>query len=119
MLGLRAVDFGELIVSAAFGLLFVTAIAAFYFLSDPTMRRVALYLIGMIVILAGFGVLMDMVEIIVTHRGVNRVLVIIEEAGEMLVMSVITWFAFRLNFYDDRIPPSLLPINNAAVHKKD
>jgi hypothetical protein len=107
-LSLRAVDFGELLVSAMFGLLIVISIALFYILSDPTMRRVALYLIGMIVILAGFGVLLDMVEIIVTHPGISRVLVLIEEAGEMLVMSVITWFAFRLNFNNDQIPLSLL-----------
>lgn len=97
-LGLRAVDFGELLVSAVFGLLFVSSIALGYFLSDPTMRSVALYLIGMIVILAGFGVVMDMVEILITHAGIGRMVVILEEAGEMLVMSIITWFAFSLSF---------------------
>jgi hypothetical protein len=110
VLGLRAVDIGELLVSALFGLLFSLSILLFYFLSDPIARRVAAYLVGMIVLLAGFGVLMDMVEIIVTHPEINRILVIIEEAGEMLVMSLIAWFTFRLNFNTDEIPLSWLPL---------
>jgi hypothetical protein len=119
VLGLRARDLGELLVSAAFGLLFAISMVLFYILSDSSMRRVAHYLIGMIVILVGFGVPLDMVEIIVTHPGVSRVLVIVEEAGEMLVMSVITWFAFRLNFNNHQIPLSLLAYKKLTGHKKD
>jgi hypothetical protein len=95
-LGLRPVDFGELIVYVAFGLLFAVPLLLFYLMSDRSVRKVAHALLGMIVVLAGFGVLMDMVGIIVKELDVRRVLVIIEEGGEMLVMSAITWFVFRL-----------------------
>ena len=108
-LGLRSLDFGELLVSAIFGLLFAFSLAVLYFLSDSFMRKVAFSLIFLIVILAVFGVLVDMIEITITQPVLNDILVIIEEAGEMLIMSVITWFVFRLNLYDDQISPPRLP----------
>jgi len=60
------------------------------------MRKISLYMIGMIFVMAVFGVLLDMVEILVTHPGVGRLLVTIEEGGEMLVLSIITWFVFSI-----------------------
>jgi len=95
-LGLRAVDWGELLVSAMFGLLFLISIALLYIISDLSMRKISLYMIGMIFVMAVFGVLLDMVEILVTHPGVGRLLVTIEEGGEMLVLSIITWFVFSI-----------------------
>jgi len=97
VLGLRAIDMGELLVSAIFGLLFVISIAVFYRMSDQIMRKNALYLIGMVVLLFGFGVLLDMVEILSSTPGTARVLTALEEAGEMLVMSAITWVVFHLD----------------------
>jgi len=114
-LGLRAIDFGELLVSTMFGLLFAISIAFSYLLSDPFMRRVALYLLAMIVALAICGIILDMVEIIVTQPVINPILVVLEEGGEMLIMSVITWFAFRLTIDRDQIPLNLaLRIKNSA-----
>lgn len=106
-LGLRDVDFGELIVAAVLGLVFAIAIAAFYFRSHRSARRVALYLASMTVLLAGFGVVVDMIDIMVPHQGASDVLMIVEDGGEMLVMSLITWFVFHLNFYNEEIPFSL------------
>src|SRR3990172_10722019 len=96
-LGLRAIDFGELAVSIFFGALFFFAIGITHHQSDSSARTVSKYLIILIVLLALFGVVMDMLEIIVEHAVVNPILVMIEEGGEMLVMSMITWFVFRLD----------------------
>jgi hypothetical protein len=117
--GLRAVDFGELLVSALFGLLFLIPIVIFYLLADRTSRQVAIYLVGMIVVLVGFGVVLDMVEILFTQTALGRILVIIEEGGEMVVMSFITWFVFRLNFNNDEIPLSWLPLKRLAGSTKE
>jgi hypothetical protein len=95
--GLRAIDMGELLVSAVFGGLFVAAIAITYIMSDLATRRIANQVILMVVVLTLFGVLLDMAEIITENRAVSEVLKIFEEGGEMLVMSVITWFAFHLD----------------------
>jgi hypothetical protein len=108
--GLRAVDFGELLVSGLFGLLFLLAIGIAFYLSEANMRRLALYLVGLIFLMAFFGILLDMVEIIIPIQAVSRVLTILEEAGEMLVMSVIVWFVYRINLNDDQDPLAWLPL---------
>ena len=97
--------------SAVFGLLFVLAIVLLYILSDRTARRIALHLIGLLALLAVFGVLMDMVEVMVDHDEVARVLVIVEDGGEMVVMSVITWFVMRLDLNTHRLAVSWLPFS--------
>jgi hypothetical protein len=115
VLGLRAIDLGELLVSAVFGLLFVLAIVLLYILSDRTARRIALHLIVLLALLAVFGVLMDMVEVMVDHDEVARVLVIVEDGGEMVVMSVITWFVMRLDLDTHRLAVSWLPLNGGGT----
>ena len=97
--GLRAVDMGELLVSVLFGGLFFAGIGITYLMSSPPRRRVANQLILMVVIMAAFGILLDMGEIIIQDRGVSEVVKIMEEGGEMLVMSLITWFVFRLDLH--------------------
>jgi hypothetical protein len=98
MFGLRAVDLGELAVTGFFGVLFLAAIGITYLLSDPTDRRVALEVIVLVILLAVFGVVFDMVEVVVENVGVSRVLRILEEGGEMIVASFILFFAYRLDF---------------------
>jgi hypothetical protein len=102
--GLRAVDFGELFVSGLFGLLFFISIALFYFLSDQPTRRIAQRLVVMIIVMAFFGLFLDMVAIVIPHRDATRVIVALEEWGEMLVMSVITWFVFNLSLNGRKAP---------------
>ncbi len=104
MLGLRAVDFGELLVSGLVGLLFLAALVLFYFLSDQFSRHIALYMGLFMGMLAFFGVALDMVEVIIPDRGIARVFTIIEEGGEMLVMSLITLFVYRIHFTNDVLP---------------
>lgn len=101
MLGLRAVDFGELAVTAFFGTLFLTSIAITHIGSDVSTKMVSKSIIIMVIVLAGFGVGLDMIEIIIEHSVINPILVIVEEGGEMLMMSVITWYVYGLNQIDD------------------
>jgi hypothetical protein len=117
-LGLRAVDFGELIVSAVFGLLFLTALILFFTLSDTITRRITLYMIIFFGFLAFFGVIMDMVAVMVDQRGTTRVLETIEESGEMLVMSVITWFVYSLRVVDDGLPLDWQP-SRRLIHAEN
>jgi hypothetical protein len=95
--GLRDVDFGELAVFFFFGAQFLLLTGAAYLYSDMYSRNAFKKLLVMLVFLAFFGVLIDMVQIIVINPLAYDILGIVDDAGEMFVMSVITWFVFRLN----------------------
>jgi hypothetical protein len=97
LFGLRAIDFGELIVSAVFGALLFAALGISYYLSDPGTRKISRTVIAMVLVLALFGVLIDMVDIMLRQLGGSEITGTIEEFGEMLVMSVITWYVFGLD----------------------
>jgi hypothetical protein len=101
MLGLRAVDSGELAITFFFGTLFFFAIAITHLGSDVSTKKISKSIIIMVIILVLFGVGMDMIEIVVEHPFINSLLVILEEGGEMLMASIITWFAFRQKFHEN------------------
>jgi hypothetical protein len=103
-LGLRPMDWGELLVTASFGLLFASALGLVYMLSPLADRPAGRSLIWLVVWLAVFGVLADMVEILLTETAVAPLLVILEEAGEMVVMSVAAWYVFLLDPYQKDLP---------------
>lgn len=115
LLGLRPVDLGELAVSAFFGVLFIPMLGIFYYWSDRSTRTVSIYVILMVVVLGLFGVVLDLVEVTVARPTFSYSLRIIEEGGEMVVMSFITWFVFRLSLNSDQIPLSFLATKKVAV----
>jgi glucan phosphoethanolaminetransferase (alkaline phosphatase superfamily) len=97
--GLRAVDFGELAVSAIAGALLMAALLVAFLLSDKTARRVARSIMAMIVVLVFFGVFLDMLDVLIESMGGSIIVRTIEEGGELIVMSVITWFTFSLDHF--------------------
>lgn len=102
--GLRVVDFGELLVSALFGLLFLAAIGLSFYLSEARARSIGAALVVLIIGMAFFGVALDMLEIITRNPTAAELLRIAEDGGEMLMMSIITWFVYRLNWEDPQPP---------------
>lgn len=96
-LGLEPKDLGELIVFAITGILLAAAVAIFYFLADEETRAATRPVIALIAVFAVFGVLVDLIHSMITVTSIARIVTIIEESGEMLVMSVTTWMAYRLN----------------------
>jgi len=107
--GLRAQDFGELIVYFSFGFILFVLTAVAYYMSESADRRISKYLFGMLALFVFCGVIVDMVNVIVTHTMVSPLLGMIEDGGEMLVISVITWFVFSLNSSREEI--SVFPKN--------
>jgi hypothetical protein len=91
--GLRPVDFGELAISLFFGGLLFALILVAWLLSDKTSRQFSNRLFIMVVILAFFGIFLDMLDIVIFGAG-NSILNLLENWGEMLVTSVIVWFVF-------------------------
>ena len=100
--GLRVQDFGELIVSALFGVPFLVAIFAAYRLGDRGFRGASRYLLLMLVALASAGVAADMLHQMSDARLVRASLTIVEDGGEHVVMSVIVWFVLSLGLARSR-----------------
>ena len=88
--GFRPVDFGDRIVSGVVGLAVCVSLAVAWRRSGAAARRVTRTLIGLLLSLAFFGVLMDMLHVIATGRWEYR-LGIIEDGGEMIVVTALLW----------------------------
>lgn len=93
---LRAVDFGELVVSVLFGLFFLSFITTAYRFSDRISREMSRALIVMLFALAIFGIVFDMIHIAVKSPLLEPILGLLEDGGEQVVMSVIAWFVFLI-----------------------
>jgi hypothetical protein len=96
ILGLRSEDFGELTVSAFFFLCFFLTIGVTYYLSESNDKTTCRHLFLLLLTLVFFGVVVDMIHQMVFSSVLYSILGILEDGGEMLVMSVITWFVFLL-----------------------
>ncbi|WP_414561941.1 MULTISPECIES: hypothetical protein [unclassified Anabaena] len=99
--GLRAIDLGELTVSALVGLFFLIAIAISYRWGDRFSKKVSKSLIKLLFALAFFGLVVDMLHIGLSNlplvgRFFDRLLGIVEDGGELVVMSLIVCFLFSL-----------------------
>lgn len=97
--GLRAQDFGELLVSITAGLSFAVLLAISYRHGKKRARHESKVLLAMLLALAVFGVLVDMVHIEVVSNPWNYRLGIIEDGGEMLVVSIMLWYVLT-NFQE-------------------
>ncbi len=103
MFNLRAVDFGELAVSALVGLFFLIAIAITYRLGDRLPRQVSRYLTILLFALAFFGIVVDMLHIMFLNSFLEPLLTIVEDGGELVVMSLIVCFVFSLSLQSKKL----------------
>lgn len=94
--GLRADDLGELAVAAVVGAA-VLAFAAFaIWRGQQSSRRMARDLLCLVGLLAIFGVCVDMLHVVAYFRfpALSAELAIVEDGGEMMVMSLIALYAY-------------------------
>jgi cbb3-type cytochrome oxidase subunit 3 len=94
--GIRSIDFGEIIVSACFGILFFAIIAIAYRFGKKIERKHTQYLILMLLALAFFGIVTDTLGITITNKFLKPIAALIEDGGEHLVMSTIVWFVYDI-----------------------
>lgn len=107
-IGLRAQDFGELAVSAISAVSLLTLIGIFYLRGSAIFKKTSRDLFLILSAIAFFGVLVDMVDVAI-HLGpiVEMILVTMEDGGEMIATSVLTWYVFLLNNYNGHANISL------------
>ncbi|MDQ3186390.1 MAG: hypothetical protein M3Q16_08080 [Pseudomonadota bacterium] len=110
-LGLRAQDFGELTVSVVVGSAFLVLITYFYLRCSNNAKNVSKDLALLFGLLVFFGVFVDMVNSIVNG------LTMVEEAGEMATMSMITVYVVRLLERQGHVTVSLWQLIKAALSR--
>lgn len=95
-LGLAPHDYGEVLVSAIFGIFLFSIIGFAYWGSEGPVRCVSKRLFFLILALLFFGVLIDLAHAIVPARWARGLMGLIEDGGEMMVMSVIVTYISTL-----------------------
>jgi hypothetical protein len=111
MVGLRAVDFGEMAVVAVVVAIFAGAMAWSYATSrDPTARRYARAMLGLLLLLGFFGVAVDMLHVVVWQFEIPILTLaagLIEDGGEMLTASAMVFVTMceTLSLRKVRNPP--------------
>lgn len=103
-MGLRAQDFGEVAVSAIAAALFLPAIAFFYIRGTGQFRKASRYLLLLFVALAFFGIFIDLLHVSVKMGWrITWLLGVIEDGGEMVIVSIMVWYVFLLRARDGDI----------------
>ncbi len=96
LLGLRAQDLGELLVTGVVVGVLLLLLTAAYWWAEAGLRPTITRLLFLLVLLFGFGVGVDMLHSLLDGQTVRRIAGVIEDGGEMLVTSVITAYVFAL-----------------------
>jgi hypothetical protein len=96
--GLRSKDIGELLFAGTAGLFMIAVVGAGLWRGTEHCRRVSRNLGILIVSLAVVGIVVDVLHVI-AYFGKSlwaQVLLVVEDGGEMVVMSAITAYAFQV-----------------------
>ena len=101
--GLRAQDFAELTVFGFFGVIFFSLILFTYFRGDHIRRKVWQHLICLIILLVICGIGFDLIHSFFSDKSlaigpitISSIIGVMEDFGEMLVMSLCTWYVVDL-----------------------
>jgi hypothetical protein len=98
VIGLRAKDLGELSVSAFFGSLILVLLGLGYYRAPPTLQRASRPLLGLLILLAFCGIIVDMVGMMIypSMWAIDAVFGVLEEGGEMVSISLMAWYVHGL-----------------------
>ena len=115
-LGLRAQDFGELLVTGLAAVSLFTIIAVLYRRSTEQERTVSRDLLLLAVVLVTFGVGLDMFHSLIEVESLRIVVGTFEDGGEMATMSVTCWYLLTVNGRGGAPPvPSLVERTRALL----
>lgn len=105
ILGLRPADLGEVLVAAGMGCAALAIVAITYWRGGSEARQLSADLMCLLVALAFFGVFFDVVHTIAYFNApsIAQLFVMIEDGGEMLVVSAITAYAFDITSNTGRL----------------
>jgi len=122
-LGLRLQDLGELAVAGTAGVVLLLLVLLAYLYGSQAFKKMSLDMLLLILALAFFGVIVDMVHVI-AHLSiqigwkVSAVLAVIEDGGEMFVASLILWYVFLLCMRDENATSFLFDFVHEVLTKR-
>jgi len=94
---LRADDFGELSFAIGAGVVVLALVVLVALRSGPAFRQASLDLFALLVLLGVFGVFLDFAAMAVDLGPMgNRFPSAVEDWGEMITVSLMAWYAFRM-----------------------
>lgn len=93
---LRSQDFGELMVVGVIGATLLALVAAMHRRADAPARAHSWQLLQMLLLLAVFGVVFDLVHSMAGSGTPAAFVALLEDGGEMVVMSLIAAYCFEL-----------------------
>jgi hypothetical protein len=93
VIGLRPDDLGELTIYAIVIAILGPLVVAAYYWGHREFRRFNRHLVALLLVLTFFGVVLDMVHIMTTQPTLHRLVGLLEDGGELVVMSFIVVFA--------------------------
>jgi len=94
-LGLRLNDCGELAASVIAAMILGSIIIGAYILGNQVFRKISQDLILLVLMLIFFSIVIDMsIYAFRVGQNVMKVMGFIEDAGEMLITSIILWYVF-------------------------
>ncbi len=98
-MGMRPQDWGELMYVAGVGSILIVPLIWALRNGSKAFRKTSIQLGALVLLLLLFGVVFDVVHEMIPHgKDIDFVLVTIEDGGEMLALSLISWYALRLMF---------------------
>lgn len=116
--GLRTQDVGELVSALGTGLVLCLPLLLAYAKGSALFRLSSLHLAQLIVVLAGFGVLVDLLHMTVQSGWrLKFVLALLEDGGEMIAASALLAYTYLLCMREGR-PPQHAPWNLLLPFKR-
>lgn len=95
MFGLRAQDLGELTYVAVFGSVLLFFLVGGYYYGDKKYRRIAIDFGIIFAVFLFFGIGVDMIHEFIDHNRYSLLfLILLEDGGEMIVLSVFVWYLY-------------------------
>jgi hypothetical protein len=102
VLGMRPQDLGEIVVYGTWGVTLMALVAVAHWLSGPDARSFSRKLLGLVVLLVAVGAGSDTLQGIFHATWLHAAFGKMEEAGSLVMVSVIVWFLLRQGDRDAR-----------------
>ena len=111
---IASVNVGELTITAVVGMFFCVVLSLNYIRAGRLARVHSRYFMLFVVVLAGFGVGFDIIHSFFSHSSIPviEILAIIEESGELFVMSFSVWATFILYYGETVSEFRFIPLLN-------